>query len=134
MRIIRNQFTYQQTESSFEVSSPEIITIQGDTFTIKELVSKMNQGLVPQYRNTYNNEEENDNFDAIDYENINRLDIVEKGEIKADIDQKVAQLSEQQEKQKKQAQIRQKQAEEEKLKQQLREELKNEPKKPQENV
>lgn len=133
MRNIRNQYNYEQTEASFEVSSPEILTIQGDTFTIRELVSKMNQGLVPQIRPSYNNDDEEGNYDAIDYESINRLDLVEKAEIKAEIDQRVTILQQQQENEKKQAQNKQKEAELEALKQQIKNELSN-PQKPNDNV
>lgn len=130
--IIKNHFNYQEGEASFEVSSPEIVTIQGDTFSIKELVQKMNQGLVPQYREGHYPDEED--IDALDYGALSNLDIAERAEIKAEIDQRVSELQEAVKKAEKQAQNKQKEAHLELLKNKIREEIKNEPKKTSENA
>lgn len=127
-----NQFNYQVSECSFEFPTQELVTVQGDSFTIKELVAKMNQGLVPQRRQIFN-EDESD-FDSPDYGMLNSLDIAEKHEIRAEINAKVKELQEVTDRAEKLAQNKKKEQQMEILKNKIREEIKNEPKKPNENV
>lgn len=77
-----HQGNYEFKDEFYDDNSSKVpsLTLQGETFTIKELVSKMATGQVPQiYRNgVFTNP---DTFDEPDLEHLNALDISQQYEL-----------------------------------------------------
>lgn len=76
--MIRNQFNYNESLDSYEQRSllPSM-TIQGDSFTIQQLVSQMSQGLIPQTQTKIQFPDEV-THDDLDLQSFHNLDVMDK--------------------------------------------------------
>lgn len=76
--MIHNQFNYTQMKISFEPTSKlPSETIQGDSFTIQQLVSQMSQGTIPQSKTDIQYQVE-PSHDLMDMEKFHNLDLMDK--------------------------------------------------------
>lgn len=88
---IVNQANYVVTKASFEENIGDSKTVQGESHTITDLLTKHAAGMLPNVeRNTYF--EDTEDYDAIDLGKLAQLDLTEQDEIVEDNKYKIALL------------------------------------------
>lgn len=82
MRKHRNQATYKVKKAEQETPDDNMITVQGDSLTVAEMLRRLSQG-VPITGGSFGQYEEGDDDDiheSVDWEDLGRMDIIEQTE------------------------------------------------------
>lgn len=96
---IRGRYDKVKLPKDYTTIEGESQTIPGETYSIRELLIKHTQGILPPGIDREPIYSENQNFDSPDLQKIDRLDIVEKKEIQQQQTDIISQINEQTKKQ-----------------------------------
>lgn len=81
--LFRSQFNFITKDSDFEHPKGQSLTVAGESFTVKELLMRSQQGIKDNISPGFYSDNEDD-FDQVDYNEAANMDLVEKDQLKAD--------------------------------------------------